>query len=176
MNTFGIYKKNQLLFLEAGFIHLNSILSGLFVPFYGISFIFVSVATYFIYCFMGSIMNQFENEFEDFHNVISSSSFPSAGKNILVSIFLILITTPIILFYNQDYIHNPYNSAFCTLFSLLLGGAAFVLATRNTNSFVPIMSFTIISIPMVFISLIIGGVLSLPLSFIYFYRRVQSAD
>jgi hypothetical protein len=29
---------------------------------------------------------------------------------------------------------------------------------------------------LIFISLVIGGVLSLPLAFIYFYRRIQSAD
>lgn len=170
-NTFGIYKRNQLLFLEAGFIHLNTIISGVFIPFYGLSFIFVSIATYFVYCFMAAMLSSQETKFEDFFNVISLDAFPSAIKNILVCVGLLMVTLPIVLFYNQNYISYPFNSAACTLTSSLLGGLAYVLANKKGNAAVAISFFTVVSIPLVFLSLIIGGVITLPLLFIFFYRR-----
>jgi hypothetical protein len=176
INTFEIYKLNQLLFLEAGFVHLNTILSGAFAPLFGLTFIFVSIATYLVYCFMGAILNQYDNKFEDIFNVISSDSFPSAGKNFLVGFGLVISTIPIILFYNQEFIEYPYNSALCTIFSSLLGGLAYVLVNKNGKSIVAISFFTIISLPLVIVSLVIGGVFTLPVLFIFFYIRSQNAD
>jgi hypothetical protein len=167
LNTFNIYKINQLLFLEAGFVHLNTILSGVFIPMFGISFFFVSIATYFVYCFMGSIMAQYENKFEDIHDVISSDKFPSAGRNIIVCLSLIVLTIPVLLLYSQNLLDYPFNSTVCTLLSILLGGLAYVFTNQNSKKFVTILFYSIASIPLVFISLVAGGVLTLPLLFIF---------
>jgi hypothetical protein len=176
INTFGIFKLNQLLFLEAGFIHLNTILTGVFIPLFGLSFFFVSVATYLIFCFMASMMKQYEREYEDFFDVISSDSFPSAGKNVLAGFALAVITTPVLLFYNQEFIAYPYNSALCTVFSSILGGLAYALINKDSKSIVVISFFSLVSIPLVLASLVIGSVLTLPLLFIFLYRRIQHAE
>lgn len=167
MKTLDIYKTNQLLFLEAGFVHLNTILSGVFIPLFGLSFLFVSIATYFVYCFMGSIMAQYENQFEDIYDVISSDRFPKAGKNIIVCLGLIVLTIPVLLLYSQNMLDYPFNSAVCTLLSTLLGGLAYILTNQNSNKFVTTLFYSIISIPLVCISLVAGGVLTLPLLFIF---------
>lgn len=176
VNTYSIFKINELLFLEAGFILLSTILTGVFVPFFGISFIFVSIATYFIYCFLSSMMSQYPDKFEDFPPVFSLDSFPKAKRNILACVGLAIVSVPVVLFYNQSFVAYPYNSTLCTIFSSLLGAGAYTLVNKDGKSFVMLSFFALISIPLVCVSLVIGSVLTLPLLYIFLYRKTQDTE
>ena len=171
MRTVDVFKLNQLLFLEAGFIHLNSLLSGMFIPLWGITFLFVAVATYFVFCFMSTILAHQKKVFEDFVDVAKSDEFPSSGKNVIYTIGVMVSTIPIIIFYNLDLVVYPVNSTLCTLAASIVGCLAHILATRNGGRAVALLSFSLFSIPVTFFSLIAGAVVTLPLSFIYFYLR-----
>ena len=110
MRTIDVYKLNQLLFLEAGFIHLNSLLFGVFIPLWGVTFLFVAVATYFVFCFMGTILAHQNMVFEDFVDVAGAEEFPSSGKNIIYVVGAMFSTIPIVIFYNLDLVVYPVNS------------------------------------------------------------------
>lgn len=171
MRTIDVYKLNQLLFLEAGFIHLNSLLFGVFIPLWGITFLFVAVATYFVFCFMGTILTHQNKVFEDFVDVVGSDEFPSSGKNVIYAIGVMVSIIPIVIFYNLDLVVYPVNSTLCTLAASMVGCLAHILATRNGGRAVALLAFNLFSIPVTFFSLIVGAVVTLPLSFIYFYLR-----
>jgi heme O synthase-like polyprenyltransferase len=117
-------------------------------------------------------MAQYEYKFEDIHDVISSDRFPKAGRNVIVCLGLIVLTIPVLLLYSQNLLAYPFNSAVCTLLSILLGGLAYVFTNQNSKKLVTILFYSIISIPLVFISLVVGGVLTLPLLFIFLDIRV----
>ena len=172
MRTIDVYKLNQLLFLEAGFIHLNTLLSGVFIPIWGLTFFFVAIATYFVSCFMGAILSLPHKPHEDFVDVIKSEEFPSSGKNLIYSLGIMMIIIPIAIFYNMELAAYPINSTLCTLAALLVGCIAHILATRNGSRAVALIVFNILSIPLTLLSLIAGAVVTIPMLFIYLYRRI----
>ena len=171
MRTIDVFKLNQLLFLEAGFIHLNSLLSGMFIPLWGITFLFVAVATYFVFCFMGTILAHQNMVFEDFVDVAGAEEFPSSGKNIIYVVGAMFSTIPIVIFYNLDLVVYPVNSTLCTLAASTVGCLAYILATNNGVRAVALLAFSLFSIPITVFSLIAGAIVTLPWSFIYFYLR-----
>ena len=171
MSTFEIFRKNQLLFLEAGFVHVNALVSGFFVPLWGATFLFVSVSTYFTLCFMSAIIEQPEDTFEDFINVIRSGGYPSAVKNAIAVLCSLLATVPILMYYNMDLLPYPVSSGICTVIASSIGAFAFLIATGNWQKLGSAISFCLLGLPVMCLSLFLGGVLSLPLLFIFLYKR-----
>ena len=122
-------------------------------------------------CFMGTILTHQNKVFEDFVDVVGSDEFPSSGKNVIYAIGVMVSIIPIVIFYNLDLVVYPVNSTLCTLAASMVGCLAHILATRNGGRAVALLAFNLFSIPVTFFSLIVGAVVTLPLSFIYFYLR-----
>ncbi len=156
MGTFEIFRRNQLLFLEAGFVHLNAILSGWFLPIWGATFIFVSVSTYFTLCFMSSVLSQEDYVFDDFVEVLRSSGFPSSGKNFLMGILSVIFTIPLIIFYNLDLQPYPLNSGICSSIACLIGAFVFLIGTANWKKTGAVLIFSLVGLPVTVVSLFLG--------------------
>lgn len=166
------FRLHHLLYLGAGFIHLNTVLSGIFFPLWGLTFIFVAVATYFVLCFLATITENLDASYPDFVDVFEAKSFPGAKTNLLVCCAMTLICILLVILYNQDLLPYPWNSTLMTLVASLLGGLFFVVATKRSSLLVMTITFVGISLPLTFFpSLIFGAVVTLPLLFIFLFRR-----
>ena len=172
LSSLESFRAHHLLYLGAGFIHLNTILSGIFFPIWGSIFIFVAVATYFVLCFFATVTENLAGTYPDFAGVFAANSFPAAKTNVLACFAMTLLCLPLAILYNQDLLSYPWNSALMTLAASVVGGLFFVFATKRSRLLLMTVAFVTLSLPLTFFpSLIFGAVVTLPLLFIFLFRR-----
>ena len=172
MSHFEIYKKNQVLYIEYGFIYVTLLFFMMFLPFKGVTNLISSVILFWLFIAMIVLLiNQNINKELDFEDLFQDTNLPSKLKLFLTSIIIFIsVLIEINIFNKFETVNWLFN--FIQMLITILQSLLIALFTMNKiHLFAPAVIYTALSSLITCITLFIGGIFLTPYLLIALFRK-----
>lgn len=172
MSNFEIFKQNQVLYIEYGFIYVTLICLMMFLPLEGITNVVSSVILFWLFIAMFVLLkNQNIKKELDFEDLFQDTNLPSKLKLFLTSIIIfILVLIEINIFNKLETVNWLFN--FIQMLITILQSLLIALFTMNKlHLFATAVLYTALSSLITGITLFIGGIFLTPYLLIALFKN-----
>ena len=172
MSNFEIFKQNQVLYIEYGFIYVTLICLMIFLPLEGITNVVSSVILFWLFIAMFVLLkNQNIKKELDFEDLFQDTHLPSKLKLFLTSIIIfILVLIEINIFNKFEMVNWLFN--FIQMLITILQSLLIALFTINKiHLFATAVIYTALTSLITCITLLFGGIFFTPYLLIALFKN-----
>ena len=172
LSHFEIFKQNQVLYIEYGFIYVTLLFFMIFLPFKGVTNLISSVILFWLFIAMNVLLsNKNINKELDYEDLFQDTNLPSKLKLFLTSIFIfILVLIEITIFNGFETANWLFN--FIQMLITILQSLLIALFTMNKiHLFATAFIYAALSSLVTCITLFLGGIFFTPYLLIVLFKK-----